>query len=216
MSKTSLSLALWFLLTPLAVFSQPDCDLKKEDDSIYVYLCDSKISDFKTIKVDLEVPATLSQYAAQVLDIGRYHEWQYKIKNIALLARVSPTELYYYSEVSTPWPTSDRDMVFHLKLWQDSLSKVLYVAMEAIPDFIPEKEGVVRIPQGQSLLTVTPIDKHRVSVHYVIDIDPGGFVPPMIANMFAAQAPWQTYFNFRNEIIRQGEQRITVPFIADY
>jgi hypothetical protein len=49
-----------------------------------------------------------------------------------------------------------------------------------------------------------------------MEINPGGYVAPWIANMFAAVAPWNTFNNFRNNIIRQGENRITVPFVEDF
>jgi START domain len=196
--------------------AQENCDLRKSDSGILVYLCDPQIDNFKTIKVELEVPATLSQYAAMVLDVDHYREWHYKSIDPQLLDRVSPTEYYYYLQVESPWPVSNRDMIWHLKLRQDSVTKVVTVKLIEMPNYIPEKEGVVRLPQAHSLLTVTPIDKTHVRVNYIINVDPGGDIPAWIANMFAAQAPWQTYNSFRERIKAQGEDRISAPFIEDY
>ena len=75
---------------------------------------------------------------------------------------------------------------------------------------------MVRIPKAIATLTVTPIDKTNVHVHYIIDVDPGGAIPAWVTNMFAAQAPWHTYNNLRERIIAQGEERITVPYFEDY
>ncbi|MEN8251253.1 MAG: START domain-containing protein [Bacteroidota bacterium] len=198
------------------VFGQKDCDIKKDDEEIVVSLCDSEISDFKTIQVELDIPATLSQYAAQLLDIENYLAWQYKSLGTKTVKQVSNTELYYYTKVETPWPVNNRDLILHLKLWQDSTTQQLYQQLISVPDFLPEEEGYVRIPFSESLLTVTPIDKGNVHVQFIMDIDPGGYVPPWIANMFAAMAPWNTFKSFRNNIIEQGENRVTVPFIMDY
>jgi hypothetical protein len=181
-----------------------------------VYLCDSEISNFKTIVVDLEVPATLSQYAALVMDIESYHKWQYKAKGARLLDQVSQTELYYYLAIETPWPIDDRDMIWHLTMNQDSATKVIVVDLVEIPDYIPRVEGVVRIPKAKSTLTIKPIDKTHVHVHYIIDVDPGGTAPAWIVNMFAAQTPWNTYNNLRERIKSQGENRISVSYIEDY
>ena len=204
------------LLQPFWAVSQVNCDLKKDDNNILVYLCDSGYSNFRTIVVELDVPATLSQYAAMVLDIDQYPEWQYKANGPRLVGQISNTELYYYSEVQTPWPTSNRDMIWHLNMQQDPETKVIVSKMVAAPDYLPEVDGVVRIPEATAILTITPIDKINVHVHYTIDVDPGGAVPAWIANMFAAQAPWQTYNALRERIKAQGEHRITVPFIEDY
>jgi hypothetical protein len=204
------------LLLSNVSFSQSNCDLKKETDGIKVYLCDSEVSKFKTIIAELDVPATLSQYAAKVLNVDKYHEWQYKAVDPRLVGQISDMELYYYSEVQTPWPTSNRDMIWHMKMTQDATTKVLVVELIEMPDHLPEVDDVIRIPKAHSILTVTPIDETNVRVHYIIDVDPGGEIPAWITNMFAAQAPWQTYNSFREQIITQGEDRITVPFIEDF
>jgi len=196
--------------------AQTNCQLKKDDEGIKVFLCDSEISDFKTIVVDFVAPATLSQYAALILDVDNYYTWQYKIEQQKVVARKSKTDLHYYSLVETPWPTANRDMIFHLQMSQDSITKVLTVLLTQVADFMPEVDGVVRIPMAHSVLTVSPLDKTNVHVRYVLDIDPGGYVPAWVANMFSALAPWHSYNNFRNSIIYQGEERITVPFITDF
>lgn len=211
-----LSVWLFSLLISHAGVSQANCHLKKDDNDIKVYLCDSEIGNFKTIVVELDVPATLSQYAAIVMDIDNYYKWQYKAIGPRLVGRVSQTELYYYSEVQTPWPTDNRDMIFHLNMHQDSVTKVIVVDLVETPDYIPRVKGVVRIPKAESTLTISPIDKTNVRVHYIIDVDPGGSVPAWIANMFAAQAPWHTYNNLREQIKGQGENRISVDYIEDY
>lgn len=215
MKHLKLALCLLLFISHLGV-SQTNCALKIDDNDISVYLCDSRIGKFKTIVVELDVPATVSQYAAIVLDVERYHEWQYKAVNPRLVERVSETELYYYSEVQTPWPTSNRDMIWHIKITQDTLTKVMVSEQTIFPDYLPKVDGVVRIPEARATLTVTPIDKTHVHVHYILDVDPGGAVPAWIANIFAAQAPWHTYNNFVQLVIAQGDNRISVPFIEDY
>jgi hypothetical protein len=216
LNYTKISIWLLSILLSHTGVSQANCNLRKDDDGIKVYLCDSEIGNFKTIVVELDVPATLSQYAALVLDVDSYHEWQYKAIGPKLVGQISETELYYYSEVQTPWPTDNRDMIWHMDMQQDPVTKIIVVDLVEIPDYIPRVKGVVRIPNAHSTLTISPIDKTNVFVHYIIDVDPGGSVPAWIANMFAAQAPWHTYNNVRERIKSQGEKRISVPFIEDY
>ena len=216
MIKYVLSFGLILSLISLDARSQEGCDLKKDADGIQVYLCDSDLSNFRTIIVELDMPATMSQYAAHVLAVENYKYWHYKSIEPYLLDKVSDTEIYYYSEVETPWPVDNRDLIFHLQMSQNSLTKILTVKLTIMPDYIPHKDGVVRLPQGNAVLKVTPIDKNNVHIRYIIDLNPGGAIPAWVANMFAAKAPWQTYYDFRERIIAQGENRITVPFIQDY
>ena len=151
-----------------------------------------------------------------MLDIASYEEWQYKTFGTEVVKKVSQTELYYYSEIKTPWPTSNRDFIFHLKLNQSSETKVVTMSLTEMPDFVPRKEGVVRLPKANSILTLTPLDSENIKVRYVLDVDPGGEIPAWVSNMFAALAPWNTYNNLRNRLISQGNKRVTVPFIEDF
>jgi len=197
-------------------FAQEDCSLRKDDADVFVYLCENEQSDFKTIIVELEVPATVSQYAAHVLDIDNYSSWQYRVSKQEVLKKISDTELFYYSEVSAPWPAANRDYVFHLKMEQDSITKVLKLWLSSVPDYIAEKDGIVRVPYAESLLTLTPITADTVSVRFEMDINPGGELPIWIVNMLAANAPWNTYNNLREQLINQGSERKEVDFILNY
>ena len=160
--------------------------------------------------------ATLSQYAAIIYHVENYHEWQYNAVAPRLVTRISDTELYYYTQVDTPWPIANRDMIWHQIMKQDLVTKIITVDMVEMPDYLPKVEDVVRVPNAHSTLTITPIDKTNLHLRYVIDVDPGGAVPAWISNMFAALAPWHTFNTIRERIKAQGDNRITVPFIKDY
>lgn len=204
------------ILPVLQVEAQEDCQLRKDEEGISVFLCETEGSAFKTIKVNFEAETTLKEYAAGLLDVDSYTYWQYNIINTRIIKVINNQELIYYSEVDTPWPISHRDLVFHLKMWQDSTSQALMVSLEQLPDYIPKREGIVRIPKAKSLLTVTPIDNKRVHVTYVIHVDPGGEVPPFLANIFAAQTPWHTFKNFRDRLQLNKYSNKGVSFIKNY
>jgi hypothetical protein len=204
------------LLANTLTFAQQDCDLKKSANDIKVYLCENETQKFKTIIVELEMPATLSQYAALVLDVKNSDKWQYKVAKQEVLKTLSKTELYYYSEVSPPWPVSNRDVIFHMVLRQDPVSLGLTVTLEGMPNYLPENDGVVRLPFAKSTLNVDPIDEENVKVRYELDVNPGGEVPAWVINFFAPNAPWHTYNNFRELIKAQGTNRIEVSFIKNF
>ena len=199
-----------------SAYPQQNCVLRKDNDGVKVYLCDNASSAFKTIIVELEVPATLAQYAAKVLDIENYYRWQDRVSEQKVLLRVSETELFYYSLVDVPWPVSDRDYIFHLNMHQDIITKVVTMTLSEVPNFIPHREDIVRVPYAESTLTLTPIDATNLNVRYELAIDPGGEVPAWLINIFAASTPWNTFHSFREQIITQGENRQEVDFILNY
>jgi len=198
------------------LFSQQNCDLKKDEAGIQVFLCETEDSPFKTINVNFIAKATLKEYAAGVLDIANYPKWQANILDPHVLINKSPSELIYYCEVDTPWPIDQRDLIFELKMSQDPATKVLTVTLKQLPDFIPKKDDIVRIPKAQSILTVTPLDEANVNVNYNIHVDIGGEIPAIIANLFAAQTPWQTFFNYRKRLADGKISGDEILFVENY
>lgn len=196
--------------------AQEDCKLKKDQEGIKIYLCKKEGSSFKTIKVAFETKGTLKSYASGVLNIAGYKEWQNSILNIYTLENINDLELIYYSEVDAPWPVSNRDLIFHLKMDQDSITKSLTVSLKQLPLFIPAKEGIVRIPTANSLLTVIPIDSVHLQVNYVIHVDPGGDIPAFIANVFSTNTPWHTFNNFRIKLANDEFDEIENLPIENY
>ena len=181
-------------------FAQDNCTLRKNQEGIKVYLCETEGSPFKTIKVSFEAKGSIKSYASGVLNINNYKSWQVNISNIKTLKQISKTELIYYSEIDIPWPIDHRDIIFHLTVNQDKKSKVLTIALNHLPTYIPEKEDIIRISLAESALTVTPISSNHLKVEYTLQVNPGGDIPAFIANMFAANTPWNTFYNFRNKL----------------
>ncbi|MDH5476425.1 MAG: START domain-containing protein [Cyclobacteriaceae bacterium] len=196
--------------------SQIKCEQKIDKEGIQVFLCESEGSPFKTIRVHFEAKTTLKQYAAGVLDVPNYPKWQTNTINPRILDIKNKKEMIYYCEIQTPWPIDNRDLVFHLTMNQDTTTKVLTVTLTQLPEFIPVKKDIIRIPKAQSTLTVTPIDKSTVSVNYIIHIDPGGEIPAFIANLFSTQTPWATFKNYRDLLSKNTFTGSAIDFITNY
>ncbi len=178
--------------------AQKNCTLQKNEQGIRVSLCTTDSSSFKTIIVEFEAAGTLKAYASGILNVEKYHIWQHSIENIKTLKKITPHTFIYYVEVDSPWPINNRDLIFRFSLTQNLHTKALTIRLKHLPNFIPTKNGIVRIPKAESILIVTPLTATRLHVKYVLQIDPGGEIPPFIANLFAANTPWSTFNAFRN------------------
>src|ERR1700748_2861134 len=140
-------------------YAQTDWKLKKEKDGIKVYISPISDSKFKAIKVECEMNASASQLVKALLDIKNCTEWVDHTKSCTLLKQVSPSELYYYSEVNIPWPAQNRDFVAHLIVHQDPVTKVVTVDGPAVNGFVPIKDGIVRVHSSKGLWIITPLKK---------------------------------------------------------
>ena len=119
--------------------------LSKDKDGIKVYIAENPKSKFKSIKVECTLQGTFDKLIAILTDIEHLKDWVYNTKISYLVKKISPYDLYYYTETHIPWPMSNRDVVVHLKIMKDSLQRFIRITSVSENRFIPEKEDKVRI-----------------------------------------------------------------------
>jgi len=176
---------------------QKDCSLRKSTEGIEVYTCkatDSKINSIQS-SFTLEVPfSTLSE---ALLDWENFNQWQYKIRKTELLKSISDQELIYRAELDAPWPVSDRDLILHVKMSPTSKLGEYLFSTVGRPDFIPPRDGFVRVPVSDGHWTIKVIGKDQLEIQHNLSIDPGGAIPVWLLNLSLAEGPFETYTNSR-------------------
>jgi hypothetical protein len=203
------------LFTAFAGQAQEPWKLSTEKEGIKVYSRPVPNSKIKALKADCIIDAKLSQFVAVILDIKGSQDWVYLAKAVRLLKQVSPSELYYYSEVSVPWPAQNRDYIAHIIVTQNPKTKVVTVDAPCIADMIPEREGIVRIKHSTGKWTVTPIQNNRLHVEYEIEVDPAGSVPAWLINLFATKGPLETFENLKIAIQKPAYKTARFDFVVD-
>lgn len=215
MKKNYCSLFLLLLFAYLPGTAQQNWVLKTEKDGIRVYSRPGEHSKFDELKAELTVKSTLSSVAALILDIPSYANWSFNTKMSYVLKQVSPSELYFYTQINSPWPASDRDLAVHLRISQDPQSKVMTIREESVPDLIPPKKNIVRVPLSREVWTVTPIGPGTLKIEYQLEIDPGDSAPAWLVNMFATKGPHETFTNLREQVQLPQYGHANVPFIKN-
>jgi hypothetical protein len=205
-----------FLLLKITIVSaQAGWKFKTEKDGIKVYTSTVSTSKFKAIKVECELNATASQMIKVLLDVSNGPEWLDHTKLCTLIKQVSPSELYYYSEVNIPWPIQHRDFVAHLTVRQNPDNKVVTVDGPAVSGLVPIKEGIVRVRSSKSLWIITPIAKGVVKVLYTLQVDPGGYVPAWLVNLLAGEGPLKSFEGLKLQLKKPIYQNAELSFIKD-
>jgi len=203
------------ILSANVALCQETCELRKDENSIKVFSCINANSKFNSIKASFEIEATAPQLAAMVMDIAGYTKWQYKTSKASILKTISPLELIYYVEIISPWPASNRDIVVHLKIEQDSLTKKMVFHCRGIPDYIPENKGIIRVPMSRSTWRIEPTAFNRLKVEYSMDMDPSGLVPVWLINKVSADGPYESFFALKNSILSRNYSKSDAPFILE-
>ena len=214
MNKILLFTAL-LCLSITGVFAQNEWKLKTDKEGIKIYTSPVLNSKVKALKVECNFQATLSQLVNVLMDVKTCTEWVYHTKSITLLKQVSPSELYYYSEVSLPWPAENRDFVAHLTVSQDAETHAVTVDGPAVPGMVPLKDGIVRIQQSKGKWVITPIGKDEVKVEYTLQVDPAGAIPAWLVNLVSSEGPMQSFKALRQQLKKPVYKNTALAYIKN-
>jgi len=190
---------LFFVVTWSAAHSQVAWKLRKEEDGIRMYTASTDTSEFKLLKVELEVEATAVQVIAFLKDVERQPDWIYGVRHAQMLKVVRPDEFIYYSQVDLPWPCSDRDYVAHLHVSHPSAGLTI-LDSHAQPDYLPLKKGMVRVQNSIAHWEIRSLQAERQAVTYTLSFNPGGLIPAWLINMFLTKGPSCTFSKFRDSV----------------
>ena len=175
------------------VGAQVRWELAKESNGIKVFTRKEAGAKFKSIMVEANINGTMDKLLKIMMDAGSNKEWVYNTNLSYVIKQISPYEVISYTETSVPWPASNRDVPLHLQLIPDSKQNTLRVIAKGVPNAIPVKKGIVRIPYFDSWWDVKYDGKNHLSIVYFLEMDPGGIVPAWLVNMFIARGPYETF-----------------------
>ncbi|MBV8388539.1 MAG: START domain-containing protein [Mucilaginibacter sp.] len=207
--------SLLVVLTITSASAQNDWKLSADKEGIKVYTSIVPDSKIKAVKVECDLNTTPSQLVSVVMDINTATDWVYHVKSAKLVKQVSPSELYYYSEVSLPWPAANRDFVAHLTVSKDPVTKVVTIDGPAVSGYVPIKRGVVRIDNSSGKWVITPISTSQVHVQYSIHVDPGGSLPAWLVNLFATDAPLKIFEGLKVQLQKPAYKNTAFAFVEN-
>jgi hypothetical protein len=173
---------------------------KKEDDGIRVYLRDVHVSPIKSFRGVIEMETSLAALVAFLMDAEMAPEYVQVCERARILRRVSDAEVYMHSVNRPGWPVAPRDSIVHCKWSQDSKTLAVTERCVGVPDYLPEREGFVRVPLIMTLLTLTPRENGRVEVMLEAVAEAGGWLPNWLINTVLVDTPFSTLSRIRNTL----------------
>lgn len=202
-------------LIALPAPSQQRWSLKKDKEGIRVYTRPLADSKFDELKVECVMEGRISQLAAVLLDINKHPQWVYNTKSAFILNRISGSELYFYTEINSPWPIQNRDLVVHVRIFQDSTNKKMTVETVSVPGYVPVKGNIVRVPFSKVTWIAVPLRNNQFKIEYNIQLNPGGSVPAWLINLFSSRGPYESFSKLKERIKLPEYKDVRFPFIID-
>lgn len=128
---------------------------------------------------------------------------------------MSPSELYYYSEVAVPWPAQNRDYICHIVVKQDDKTKVITIDAPCINAMVPEKDNIVRITHSVGKWIIYPAENNTIKVYYELEVDPAGAVPAWLVNMFATKGPLEIFQKLKLQVQKPVYKDVKLSYIEN-
>ncbi len=206
--RITIVILLLFAFNTAEVLGQADeaMKLKKDKDNIKVYLGQVQESDMIHMKIITTVNAPVSNIAALLQDINSYPEWMTNVETTTVLKELSEHESYYYIAMSAPWPVSNRDNIVHIQMSENPASKVVTFNVNGVPDFIPEKEGFVRVKKSYGTWRITPLENGETEVASIYSSDPSGSMPLWVVRLFIVEGSYEMFVNMKELVKKEKYQ----------
>lgn len=184
------------------LFAQRDCVIKKDKDEVRVYTCTSDTSKFRSLKAEFSIKGvTIPELKTFLFTVPTYLKWQYNVIESNLVKSINDSEMIYRVVIDAPWPLDNREMIVHFKadiLNQDQAN----FSINTVAAEYPRNEDLIRVPYSQASWTITR-SNDTLHVIYEMNIDPGGYVPPLLVNIAMADGPHQSFRNLKKLIERK-------------
>jgi hypothetical protein len=193
-----------FINGPIWCLAQEKWQLIKNEDGIEIYTRRQTNSKFKEVRADFSLKATEAQLITVLQDISHHKDWSYGTKRTYLISKKNNDTLVYYSEVSLPWPLSNRDLVIELSFKRDTLTKMLHIRAKSLPGIVPVNPNLVRVPASLASWDVSELPGKLLRVQYTLSADPGGALPAWLVNLAASSGPYNSFTKLKEIIQKQN------------
>jgi len=155
--------------------------------------------EFRGVKV---LKADMFQLLAILDDAPRHCEWQANCMVMKVVKRYDEFTRVLYHRLDSPWPVSDRDVVFKGGVTVDWKRKIVWSKFRAVPTTIKPKSGVVRITKMYGSFKFQQLAPGKIRATYQVFSDPGGWLPAWLVAGASKKIPLHTLRGLQKQVFK--------------
>jgi hypothetical protein len=201
MSCISIISGMFFLsVYSIPLLGQNNWVTKNDLDGIKISTRKDAGTSFDDTRVELDVPGKLEQLKTIIFDVNKYSQWIYSTKKTVLIKQARDCRCIYFTEMSAPWPFSNRYYYSDLTLVADSVNHSFHVVTKSIEGHEFNTKGLVKITYTRGEWHVSQKSVNSLHIDYTLELDPGGTISPWLFNMFLIAGPRETFEKIRKKM----------------
>lgn len=144
-------------------------------------------------------------FVALMNDFNNYPRWLHFVSHAKELEQVTPLERYLRFQTLLPWPLKNREALLKAEVTQylpegEEGYDFVEISLSNAPDYLPPNSDYIRFPYIEGVFSFKWLSANEVSVTYELQLDPGGYIRPWLANILLRDAPYFTLERLRRLI----------------
>jgi hypothetical protein len=128
-----------------------------------------------------------------------WKNWIENFKSGKLIEEINPEHKVFYQAIKSPFPVSDRDVVFESKIIRDSPDKIRIEMKSVTHPKAPRTIGT-RIDIIFTRYSIKKINQNRIAVTFETLSHPGGALPDFLVNWASESYPITLFEGLRRAL----------------
>jgi hypothetical protein len=141
----------------------------------------------------------------------RWKHWIENFRSGKLLEKKSDFHKVFYQSFHSPFPVSDRDLVYESKIVGDNRTGIIGVEMRSTSHPNAPRSVGVRVNLIYSVYKIEPKASNKMKVTFETMSDPGGAIPGFMANWATRSYPVTLFEGLRAEMKRPDQKEAPLP-----
>lgn len=138
-------------------------------------------------------------------DFENYPRWLHFVSKANELKQETPLLRYVRFQTLLPWPLKNREALLKATVTQhiptaEGEHDFVEILLTNEPDYLPPNADFIRFPHIQGIFSFKWLSKDEISITYELQLDPGGYIRPWLANILLRDAPYFTLERLRRLI----------------
>ena len=181
----------------------------KTEDGVAVY--EKKISGKLAFRGVGEIAGDPSKLVGVLENPVRWKHWIDNFQSGRLLEKKSDFHKVFYQSFDSPFPVSDRDLVYESKISSARQGRTVRVEMRSVRHALAPKTVGVRVKLTYASYRIEVLGKERMKVTFETMSDPGGEIPGFMANWATRSYPVTLFEGLRAEMKRPDQKEAPLP-----
>jgi hypothetical protein len=134
-------------------------------------------------------------------DPSGWKNWIENLKSGKLIEQINPNYKVFHQAISSPFPVSDRDVVYESKIFRNSPSQIRLEMKSVKHPKAPQSNGV-RIHIIFTRYEIVKLGNNSMHVTFETLSEPGGTIPDFLTNWASERYPVTLFEGLRRELIK--------------